>query len=592
MAKFGSYFGLCPLIDHRSLLGVTTDSDNGNVLVTLGKNIAVQYRLADQKQIFSWTTKEKFTSPVIFDVEMKKYVAVFNQMYIKSWGPEHINIDKLKKLKFNMNIDSLIVVENTSFVIFSNGAVTRLDKALSNHKRIDDPGFLEDKEFILDVKSSFLNGKKYIGLLIGNSTSNKTFNLIAFAFDTQGNRRVFPKVNLKNKYENLIGSSFHVFDDQIELLTLWSDGKLYVKSLENNSNDRNEMYAVIESVSCKDKVSLVSLDKDYIALYGGNRNQEGALLVIYNMQFKVTQCQQPFKLLTVGAKLWPVLKNIILPVGQNLAVVPYHLEKEQLCALVGSHKVNQITENKDVLIVQHLEEANWSNIRKKERNADVKQKVEFEVIAEEYLNQGYPESAIFQEVLPQYIETNNIISLEKMIYIFDDIPEKYFVEVLQYFLEAPDEIFENIEPLCSDLYPDCLQPCKRYEILTMILRKPINDIFILPYLRVKLNLDNILKLLEFISFLLTDDRFIDIDFMFKLIEWINLIFDAHYQSLLLSRDENIVKMLLSLSEVVSNELSHQEDLQKLVSIADQVSRKKKIKTIDKEYIVEKIELNV
>lgn len=45
MAKLGVYYALCPLIDHRSLLGVSEDADRGNVIVTLGKNIAVKYKV-------------------------------------------------------------------------------------------------------------------------------------------------------------------------------------------------------------------------------------------------------------------------------------------------------------------------------------------------------------------------------------------------------------------------------------------------------------------------------------------------------------------------------------------------------------------
>lgn len=52
MAKLGVYYGLCPLIDQRSLLGVTEDSEPGHVIVTLDKNLAIQYRVSiDHKLI-------------------------------------------------------------------------------------------------------------------------------------------------------------------------------------------------------------------------------------------------------------------------------------------------------------------------------------------------------------------------------------------------------------------------------------------------------------------------------------------------------------------------------------------------------------
>lgn len=45
MAKLGSYYGLCPLIDHKSILGVSEDVAPGCVIVTLGKNMAIKYKV-------------------------------------------------------------------------------------------------------------------------------------------------------------------------------------------------------------------------------------------------------------------------------------------------------------------------------------------------------------------------------------------------------------------------------------------------------------------------------------------------------------------------------------------------------------------
>lgn len=46
MAKFAPYYGLCPLIDCKSLLGISEDAEYGNVVVTLGKNIAIKYKVS------------------------------------------------------------------------------------------------------------------------------------------------------------------------------------------------------------------------------------------------------------------------------------------------------------------------------------------------------------------------------------------------------------------------------------------------------------------------------------------------------------------------------------------------------------------
>lgn len=52
MAVLGAYYGLCPLLDHRSILGISQNAESGNVIVTLGKNIAIKYRVRIINMLF------------------------------------------------------------------------------------------------------------------------------------------------------------------------------------------------------------------------------------------------------------------------------------------------------------------------------------------------------------------------------------------------------------------------------------------------------------------------------------------------------------------------------------------------------------
>lgn len=51
MAKLSSYYTLCPLIDQQSLLGVEKDANSGCVIVTLGKNIVIRYKVRIQGKL-------------------------------------------------------------------------------------------------------------------------------------------------------------------------------------------------------------------------------------------------------------------------------------------------------------------------------------------------------------------------------------------------------------------------------------------------------------------------------------------------------------------------------------------------------------
>lgn len=56
-------------------------------------------QLHDQKQLLSWRTKDKFSSPIIYDADSNMHVAAFSQQYLRMWDAETEELDKLKKYK-------------------------------------------------------------------------------------------------------------------------------------------------------------------------------------------------------------------------------------------------------------------------------------------------------------------------------------------------------------------------------------------------------------------------------------------------------------------------------------------------------------
>lgn len=577
MAKFGSYFGLCPLIDQRSLLGISEDSESDNVIVTLGKNMAMIYTLVDQKQIISWNTKEKFSSPVIFDVKTEKYVAVFNHLFIKCWTTENSNLDKVKKSKFKSNIDTIIVTNSTSFVIFKTGDIVSLEYALSNHKSFTPEEIInQSEEYIVNNISYSLNEDKYIGLIVGNSNSKAVSHLLWTSFDCIGNKSEYSKVTLRRNECRLIGYCFQLLNQQIQFISVWSDGKFYVKSLEEHTEDLGEVFCVIELFSYEYPLSTVSLDEDHLAIYGSNSDQEGSLLIIYNMQFKVTQCIQSFKLQSMGVKLYKIHEKLLLPIGQNLAVVPYHLEKEQLSALVGSHS----NTGDDITLVPLVEEPAWiSCVVSKPKNNEA------ETLIKDYLDRGYPESMIFEELLPEYIEKNNIMNLKILLKNFTDIPENCLTKVLSYILELPKKKFKNKELVKNKFYPDELQPLERYECLKLVLEKHEYKVFW------KSNEENVSNLLKFILYLLKHDpNTTDKKFYIRLIQWVHLIMSANFALLLGAQNGLIVEILSSYSELKDKVCSISND--ELQRDVENITKRKKItndrKSGDSDYKIVKI----
>lgn len=321
---------------------------------------------------------------------------------------------------------------------------------------------------------------------------------------------------------------------------------------------------------------MVSLNEDYVVMYGASANEEGALVIIYNLQFKVTQSKQTFKLFTMGARLWRIENNLLVCVGQNLAVVPFRLETEQIAALVGSHKVVP-EENCDVAIVQNLEMVTWEDDAPSVVNNLIPEKINSQVT--ELSKQGLGESQICEEIMPGYMSSNDVESLSNCLDYFADVSEICLAKLLKFCLTADSGLFKGNNPVSSERFPASLQPLERCVLVDKILTKSFSDVLALQHLRSELDLTDILLILQYIIYLLSDDGHClpGLDIVkteSKLIEWCCILLDSNYQRFLLSRDEKVMETVNHLLKIVAAHMVYLEDLRTVVPLLTQLQRGK------------------
>lgn len=347
-------------------------------------------------------------------------------------------------------------------------------------------------------------------------------------------------------------------------ILLGSDGKMFSHSL--NGKNEETFITVLDSISCKEAVTMFALNEDYVAMYGADNSQEGALLIIYNIQFKVTQCKQPFKLYTSGTKLWCLENNLFLCVGQNLAVVPHHLSTEHLATLVGSHKVK--INDPDITIVQELIATNWDDTKRSKQK-----KTAYNDRVQELSQQGWPETAIIEDILPKHMQENDLQSIEKCLGYFEDIPEYFRVKLLNYLLSLDSEQFNS--KVTDEKLPDSLAPIERCHLIDKILMSPHSSIVLLPQLRAHMSLNNALLLLRYICYLLSEDGHIlgenVTEVERKLIDWGCVLLDANYQKFILTKDQKIVEILNYFNQLVKANLCCIDQLQELSPIVSSLN---------------------
>ncbi|KAF7268956.1 hypothetical protein GWI33_017985 [Rhynchophorus ferrugineus] len=566
MAKLLSYYRLCPLIDTKNLLGISNDCEKGVVLVTLGRNLVIKYKLSDQKQITSWRTRDKLTSQVLYDKEQNKYVAVFNKTFIRLWTDDDENLDKVKKIKFNQQIYNIIMHNEKAVIVFIDGSLYPLSEALENRKTLQTEKIIDD-EHIHDILYTSVDTKLYFGFLV----KKNNINIFYWCIYTGDIRNIYHKVTVQREQLSLTGYGLHVDRDQVNLLSVWNDGRMYSQILKQDDKDINEpgqLFTVIENISTTNLVKIVDIDDNYIAIYGADPNEEGAILLIYNTQFKVNQSKQTHKLYTNDSKIWRIDNNILLPVGQNLVVVPFCLESEQLAALVGSHKPVSSKPDADVVFVCEFEEARWednqNSVNTKERNLSKKLKNK----VQEYFKQGLPEGLIVEYILPDILAEQSINLLGESLDFFTDIPEKYLAKILNFILSCDMKKFPSTpEKLLPNLANELL-PWSRINLLDRILIREYSDVLLIPYMRCDLDLEQALKLLTYLNYMLSEEGH-DLQNLDSLetekciTGWMSVLIDSNYQKFILSKDRNIENVLIRCKETVMDHLDVLDELKQI-----------------------------
>lgn len=349
---------------------------------------------------------------------------------------------------------------------------------------------------------------------------------------------------------------------------LGSDGKLYSLPLHNALEFPGNLLSVIELLSCDQKICMLYLNPTYIVLYGADKAQEGASLIVYNTQFQVIQCKQPFKIYNSASQIFHVEENILLTVGNHLAVLPYQLATEQLSALVGSHRTSTTLNDPDIMVVTELDVGNWDEDCPKEIRKRKMPKVV-------NITESLPEVVICEEIIPSLIEERNVDGLMEVIKYFKEIPEKYLVELLVFVLEVSDLSESNCD------------------LLNLVLNLPFNDVLLIPHLR-NMEFNLTLQLLRYLCVVWGDDS-LNTETIREdaIINWGCNLLDAHYQKFLLSQDDSVIEILKLFQSLVNMQFACLDECKILLAHLEMLKRGKSSKHIQKHskwYSIEQVSL--
>lgn len=489
-------------------------------------------------------------------------------------------------------------------MVQQNGATASLKWALENRKSWCNKGILNSDERLLDCQIIYLNDKISLCSL---TKIDKTYNYIVVELDNdtclQQVDRI-KRIELKRTSEELVAHVVMQSKYNAYLLTLWSHGRLYSHSLiDTTDSEPNTLISVITNIDTKYPVVMTALNETMIAAYGADVSEEGAILMIYNVQFKLVQATQKLKLYTKEAKLWKVEDKLLLAANRHLAVAPYHLAPQRIAAMLGSSvrfKNNNENEEDEVIIIQDSIIARWgatkSKLSKMLRN-DVPKNILKQVSC--YMNEGLSDARIQEVLIPQLIESKDVIAINWCLNAFKDLPEKLLTDLLVFSLRSSDDVFIPLQNGMSSDSSDQRDLCTRNNFLDKIFSISYSDVFLVSYLKTNLTFNEVLKLLSYLIQKLDIQETInnEVDTFEphdqQLYEWSSLLLDSHYQHYILSQDTQIVNLLNKLSLILEEHFQLLKDLENLRPMLQRImngkSLKPSVKNYNKFYSIEEIQ---
>ncbi|XP_054733974.1 uncharacterized protein LOC129241586 [Anastrepha obliqua] len=442
-----------------------------------------------------------------------------------------------------------------------------------------------------------------------------------------GSQQKIVKIRRKEMTVNLSGYAIVEGDNNFMLLTIWSDQRLFLLNLDENLESEKSpgnFVSIMSTLKVDTPLSILGIAKNCVAIYGANSNQEGASLLLYNTQFKVVKAQQFFKVYFDWSRIWSIDENIIIAMGQNLSVVTYRMSQELLVDLLGTYDsenhigiegdlINEEDylqslcsfpetsfefQKENVNFQDHLANKDFYNnskFKKKFRKynclgeqnqvfikadqeksflddsiaivetpleAQLINKTLFEFYVRQYENCGATEQEISEKLhflLSKINYSSKIMSITSR---FSTAPESIFAKA--FFSMLIKSCSKKLNP--KDYASNNLTICGHKTIF-----KPFRKMALIEQFQNDLSSFGLLHILNYFYELLTEPLSTEpscsdtcyIKLEMQIIYWFDLILNACFQHLVLSKDIRVLNMLSKWTELVSayrNQIKKLEDL--------------------------------
>lgn len=345
-----------------------------------------------------------------------------------------------------------------------------------------------------------------------------------------------------------------------------------------NKSSSSALIGIINNIDTKHPVVMTPLNEATVAVYGADASEEGAVLLIYNVQFKLVQDAQKLKLYTKDAKLWKIEDKLLLAANRHLAIAPYHLAPQRIATLLGSSlrfkTGDENEEDDEIVVIQESTVAKWEKgrpdlVKRSIRHPPVKLSKQIS----SYVNEGLCDAAIQAMLIPQLIESKDVDSIVWCLNTFRDLPEKLLIDLLIFSLRSPDRTFQLLQNGTANHHTWTMKNfCSRNDFLEKLFSLTYSDVSLSSYLKSGINFDETLGLLQYLVEKLDNqedpfDHIAQQPTDKQLYEWSSLLLESYYQHYILSRDPQVSMLLNKLNYVLDDHVSHARHVKSCSNVA-------------------------
>lgn len=509
-------------------------------------------------------------------------------------------------------------MNGTTVIVFTDGSCSALETILNNVQSPSNyswAGPVPQGSHVVKVDTvSEESGEAFVTLLVDNEDNEQSLFYYKVPSTEEEEAILTPQVSvihLKRDNVKLLNSCVVLGHGGLVVLSIWSDKRMMRQEIREgaSSNDAGQFTEMINFIKLDQPFSISSPAKNYIAVYGGNAQQEGASLMLYNIQYNLVEARQNFKVLFNNSRLWTLGTNILLATGQSLSVFPFYVAEEELLHLIGSMKHASLQEERATYVQNdmidegsddqnliefglHMQPATFhAHNNKRDRHpitaSEFDEMVEslvtttavrlFEVDANEVpcsiaVNVDPTLAATLSLPLQSLVRAMESQGFSEMEITNEMIPHLINHEAERDLMT----ILDKYRTLSEGVTVECLLWAIRTEnrqLLGRVLAIEFEEEYMIYNLRRKLTVEQVLFFVQFLYECLSGScsspEIADMDLTEVVLKWLTCLVDAHYTNILMSKSKQMAKQFTKWRALIEK---HIEGLQQLATFSACVER--------------------